>query len=203
MKTLNKDLSAIQLSQVIEQLEGLLFCDLVMTYNDYASHNGYELIHDNDEENINTLFDTPYETAQAVVYGKYNPNDDYVTLDGYSNAVSFSYQLIQDDNCPIDFSELAQWLINEDKLADYDITVTTLDDMLASIEDNINDDKYLLSKLADYLGQSLNPEQVEQLKTDDDYYEYLVSHFMNELDDYSYSDLYDLINTVGIDYSVN
>ena len=31
MKTLNKDLAAVQLSQVIEQLEDLLFCDLVMT----------------------------------------------------------------------------------------------------------------------------------------------------------------------------
>ena len=202
MKTLNT-LAAVQLNQVIEQLEELLFCDLVTTYNDYASHNGYELIHDNDEENINTLFETPYETAQAVVYGKYNPSDDYVMLDGYSNAVSFSYQLIQDDNCPIDISELAQWLINEDKLADYDITVLTVDDMLASIEDNISDDKYLLSKLADYLGQSLHTEQIGQLKTDDDYYDYLVEHFTSELDDYSYNDLNDLINTVGINYSVD
>lgn len=151
MKTLNKDLAAVQLNQVIEQLEDLLFCDLVMTYNDYASHNGYELIHDNDEENINTLFETPYETSQAVVYGKYNPSDDYVTLDGYSNAISFSYQLIQDDNCPIDIEELAQWLISEDKLADYDITVTTLDDMLASIEDNIADNEMLLDTVCKYL----------------------------------------------------
>lgn len=202
MKTSNT-LAAIQLGQVIEQLEELLFCDLVMTYNDYASHNGYELIHDNDEENINTLFETPYDAAQAVVYGKYNPSDDYVMLDGYSNAVSFSYQLIQDDNCPIDISELAQWLINEDKLADYDITVTTLDDMLVSIEDNISDDKYMLSKLADYLGQSLHTEQVEQIKTDDEYCDYLVEQFMNEINDYSYDDLYDLINKVGINYSVN
>lgn len=200
MKTLNKELAAIQLNQVIKQLEDLLFCDLVMTYNDYASHNGYELIHDNDGENINTLFDTPYDAAQAVVYGKYNPSDDYVTLDGYSNAVSFSYHPIQDDNCPIDISELAQWLISEDKLSDYDITVTTLDDMLASIEDNITDDNVMLSKLADYLGQSLHTEQIEQLKTDNEYHDYLVSHFINELDDYSYNDLYDLINTVGINY---
>ena len=78
--------------------------------------------------------------------------------------------------------------------------MTTLGGMLASIEDNINDDKYLLSKLADYLGQSLHTEQVEQLKTDDEYHDYLVSHFINELDDYSYNDLYVLINTVGINY---
>ena len=151
MKTLNTDLAAIQLTQVIEQLEQLLFCDLVLTYNDYASANHYEMIHDNDEDNINTLFNTPYEAAQAVVYGKYNPNDDYVMLDGYSNAISFSYQLVQDDNCPIDISELSQWLISEDKLAEYDITVTTLDDMLASIEDNITDDEMLLNTVCQYL----------------------------------------------------
>ena len=203
MTTLNKDLAAVQLNQVIEQLEQLLFCDLVMTYNDYASANHYELIQDNDKENINTLFDTPYDAAQAVVYGKYNPSDDYVTLDGYSNAVSFSYQLTQDDNCPIDISELAEWIVNNELYNNFDITVTTLEDMLASIEDNISDDKYLLSKLADYLGQSLHTEQIEQLKTDDDYYDYLVEQFMDEIRDYSYSDLNDLINTVGINYSVN
>lgn len=79
----------------------------------------------------------------------------------------------------------------------------TLNDMLASIEDNIADDENMLSRLADYLGQSLHTEQVEQLKADDDYYDFLVEHFTNELDDCSYSDLYDLINTVGINYSVN
>lgn len=203
MNTLNTNtLAQVQLNQVIEQLEKLLFCDLVTTYNSYASANYFELIHDNDEENINTLFDTPYDTAKAIVYGKYNPNDDYVMLDGYANAVSFSYQLVQDENCPIDIEEIAEWISNNELYNEYNIEVTTLDDMLASIEDNITDDGYILSKLADYLGQSLNTDKVELLKTDDDYYEYLVSHFMNEIDDYDYADLYDLINTVGIDYSV-
>ena len=36
----------------------------------------------------------------------------------------------------------------------------TLDDMLASIEDNIADDENMLSRVADYLGQSLHTEQV-------------------------------------------
>lgn len=190
MKNINNTLAAVQLNQVIEQLEQLLFCDLVMTYNDYASHNGYELIHDNDEENINTLFETPYDAAQAVVYGKYNPSDDYVTLDGYSNAVSFSYQLIQDDNCPIDISELAQWLINEDKLSDYDITVTTLDDMLVSIEDNITDDKYMLSRLGNYLMVDL----------DNDSYEDNVFDVMTELGNYTYEQIQEIIAMLGINY---
>ena len=190
MTTLNKELVAIQLNQVIEQLEDLLFCDLVTTYNDYASANHYELIHDNDEENINTLFNTPYETAQAVVYGKYNPSDDYVTLDGYSNAISFSYHPIQDDNCPIGVEELAQWLINEDKLSEYDITVTTLDDMLASIEDNISDDSVMLNKLGNYLMVDL----------DNDSYEDNVYGVMIELNNYTYEQIQEIIIMLGINY---
>lgn len=190
MKTLNKYLSAVQLNQVIEQLEDLLFCDLVTTYNDYASANHYELIHDNNEENINTLFDTPYEAAQAVVYGKYNPSDDYVTLDGYSNAISFSYHPIQDDNCPIDISELAQWLISEDKLADYDIEVITLDDMLASIEDNISDNNVMLNKLGNFLMVDL----------DNDSYEDNVYDVMTELNNYSYEQIQEIITMLDINY---
>lgn len=201
MKTLNKDLAALQLNQVIEQLEDYDTEAMVNIYNQYADAMRYERINDNDEQTINELYSSPYDALLAASYGDYNPNHDYFTYDGHNNLSSFNFT--DDDNSPIDISELAEWLISEDKLSDYDIEVTTLEDMLASIEDNISDDKYMLSKLADYLGQSLNSEQVEQLKTDDDYYEYLVSHFMNELDDYSYEDLYDIINTVGIDYSVN
>ena len=123
MTTLNKDLAAIQLSQVIEQLEGLLFCDLVMTYNDYASHNGYELIYYNDENTISEMFTDAYDAVKITNHNGYNLNDDYFVYNGYGLMSSFSYQLIQDDNCPIDISELAQWLISEDKLADYDIIV--------------------------------------------------------------------------------
>ena len=197
MTTLNKDLAAVQLSQVIEQLEQLLFCDLVMTYNDYASHNGYELIHDNDEDNVNTLFNTPYEAAQAVVYGKYNPSDDYVTLDGYSNAISFSYHPIQDDNCPIDISELAQWLISEDKLADYDITVTTLDDMLDSIEDNITDDSELLKIAINYLGVSTMTKGDDKVT---DYIQYLIDSVMDEIRYTDYNNIKSVIDRLGINY---
>lgn len=200
MKNTNNTLADLQLSQVIEQLKQD-DSSLLQAYSEYSSENGYDSVYDNDEDSINMMFDNTHDALRAAFYGDYNPAHAYFTFNGYGNLQSFEY--LDSNSSPIDISELAEWLINEDKLSDYDISVTTLDDMLASIEDNINDDKYLLSKLADYLGQSLNTEQVEQLKTDDEYYEYLVSHFMNELDDYSYSDLYELINTVGINYSVN
>lgn len=193
----NTTLSSVQLSQVIEQLEQLLFCDLVMTYNDYASANYYELIQDNDEDSINTLFDTPYDTAQAVVYGKYNPNDDYVMLDGYANAVSFSYQLIQDDNNPIDIEELAQWIIKNDLFNKYDLEVTTLEDMLASIEDNITDDEGMLYRLSDYLNINLSDKDKDNFDCID---HFILDSCLSVISDYDYNQLNDIITHLGINY---
>lgn len=201
MKNTNNTLAAVQLNQVIEQLTDLDNDDTIAIYNDYANYNGYEQVFNNDEQTINDLFLTPYDAIRQTNNKDYKDHENYFTFNGYGHAVSFDYRL--SENSPIDIEELAEWLISEDKLADYDITVITLEDILASIEDNITDDENMLNKLADYLGQSLHTEQAEQLKTDDDYYDYLVSHFMSELDDYSYSDLDDLINKVGINYSVN
>lgn len=196
MKNTNKDLAAVQLSQVIEQLKQDDSI-LMQAYCDYSAENGYDSVYDNDEDSINMMFDNTHDALRAAFYGDYNPSHAYFTFNGYGNLQSFEY--LDSDSSPIDISELAEWLISEDKLCDYDIEVVTLDDMLADIEDNITDDSVMLSKLADYLGQSLNSEQVEQLKTDD-YYDYLVSHFMSELDDYSYNDLNDIINYLGINY---
>lgn len=197
MKTTNNTLADIQLNQVIEQLKQDDSI-LMQAYCEYSAENGYDSVYDNDEDSINMMFDNTHDALRAAFYGDYNPSHAYFTFNGYGNLQSFEY--LDSDISPIDISELAQWLINEDKLADYDITVVTLDDMLDSIEDNITDDENMLSRLADYLGQSLHTEQAEQLKTDDNYYDYLVSHYMNELDDYSYNDLNDIINYLGINY---
>ena len=194
MNTLNKDLAAVQLAQVIEQLEDLLFCDLVMTYNDYASYNGYEMIYDNDEQTINEIYTNAYDAVRVTNHKGYNDNDDYFTYGGYGLMSSFSYQLIQDDNCPIDISELAEWLIDEDKLAGYGITVTTLDDMLASIEDNITDDSNMLSRLFGYLNTPMYYQCFDGSDNDK------VSEAMNEINDYNYNQLSDIINHLGINY---
>ena len=199
MATLNNNtLASIQLNQVIEQLEQLLFCDLVMTYNDYADAMSYERIYDNDAENINTLFDTPYNTAQAVIYGDYSPNDDYVMLDGYANAVSFSYQLTQDENCPIDIEELAQWIVDNELFNDYDIEVTTLDDMLASVEDSITDDIGMLYKLCDYLAITYNDSSDTENLIGDCMYK-LDGNVTDEIQGI-YEKLVDVTNHLNINY---
>lgn len=202
MTTLNTTtLAQVQLQQVIEQLNQLADWQLINIYTNYADENRYEDIHDLSQDTINDLFESPWDAITKSNHDGFNENDSYFVFNGYGLMSTFTS--LDSDNSPIDIEELAQWIVDNDLFNEYDIEVTTLGDMLASIEDNINDDGYILSKLADYLGQSLNDDKVELLKTDNEYYEYLVSHFMNELDDYSYSDLYDLINTVGINYSVN
>lgn len=199
MTTLNMNtLASKQLSQVIQQLNDMDTQTVIDIYNTYADENSYEKIYDNDEFSINVCFETIHEGIKAAIYGDYTVQDSYFTFNGCANLITFNNVI--DENCPIDYNELAQWIVDNELFDDYDIEVTTLLDMKDAIEDNINGDKYTLAKLADYLGQSLNADKAELLKTDDNYYEYLVSHLMNEIDDYDCADLYDLINAVDIDY---
>ena len=186
MTTLNKDLAAVQLSQVIEQLKEMSDSSLQVCHNNYCSSLGYEdEIYDNDEYNINEHFNTPFDALLALEH--YNLSDDYFYFHN-GNLISFNY-LSSEDN-PITFSELAQWLISEDKLADYDITVTTLDDMLASIEDNISDDSVMLNKLAEHLA----------VEVDNDSYEDNVYDVMTELNNYTYEQIQEIITMLSINY---
>lgn len=135
MKTSNKELDSIQLNQVIEQLKEMSDSDLQVCHNNYCIELCYEdEVYDNDEYNINEHFNTPFDVLLALEH--YNLSDDYFYFHN-GNLISFNY--LTGEDSPITFSDLAQWLINEDKLSDYDIEVVTIDDMLASIEDNIND----------------------------------------------------------------
>ena len=153
MKNTNNTLADIQLNQVIEQLkedDSLL----MQAYCEYSAENGYNSVYDNDDDSINMIFHNASDAIRSAFFGDYNHSHAYFTFNGYGNLQSFEY--LDSDSSPIDVSELAEWLISEDKLAGYDITVTTLDDMLASIEDNITDDVNMLYKLCDYLSISYN-----------------------------------------------
>ena len=76
MTTLNKDLAAVQLSQVIEQLKEMSDSSLQVCHNNYCSSLGYEdEIYDNDEYNINEHFNTPFDALLALEH--YNLSDDY------------------------------------------------------------------------------------------------------------------------------
>lgn len=194
MKTLNKDLAAIQLSQVIEQLKQD-DSNLLQAYSEYSAENGYDSVYDNDDDSINRMFENTHDALRAAFYGDYNPSHAYFTFNGYGNLQSFEY--LDSDSSPIDVEELAQWLINEDKLSEYDITVTTLDDMLASIEDNITDNSELLKTAINYLGVST------MIKGDDkvtDYNQYLIDSVMDEIRYTDYENIKSVIDRLDINY---
>ena len=187
MKTLNKDLAATQLNQVIEQLKEMSDSGLQVCHNNYCSSLGYEdEVSDNDEYNINEHFNTPFEVLLSIQY--YNLSDDYFYFHN-GNLISFNY--LTGEDSPITFSELAQWLIDEDKLSEYDITVMTSDDILASIEDNISDDSNILYRLCD----CLTIEYDDSSDNDD-----LIEYCMNEVSSYSYNKLKGLMEYLNINY---
>lgn len=188
MKTLNKDLSAIQLIQAIEQLNKLSTDELVNLYIEYASDNSYESIYNLDESTINELYTSPWQALYDSNHKDFNDRDYFFTYNGNGHMVSFSNE--DDSNCPIDIEELAQWLISEEKLSEYHLTVTTLDDMLASIEDNISDDNVMLNKLGNFLMVDL----------DNDSYEDNVYDVMTELSNYNYEQIQEIITMLGINY---
>lgn len=187
MKNINNTLADIQLNQAIEQLKEMNDSELQICHNDYCISVGYEdTIVSNVEWSINKVFTDAWDVLSNIEH--YNSRDDYFYLRN-GKIVTFNY--LTSEQSPITFSELAQWLINEDKLSEYDISVTTLEDMLASIEDNITDDENLLYKLCDYLNIKYNlSNDVENLTSD----------CMDIVDNYDYDKLNDIINHLGIDY---
>ena len=197
MKNTNNTLTAIQLTQVIEQLKQD-DSSLLQAYSEYSAENGYDSVYDNDDESINMMFENTHDALRSAFYGDYNPSHAYFTFNGYGNLQSFEY--LDSDNSPIDVSELAQWLISEDRLADYDITVTTLDDMLASIEDNITDDSELLKKLTDYVDKSVFSQDALMLNKYNACDDFVIHEYMNMLGEYSYKELNNVINHLGINY---
>ena len=192
MTTLNKDLSAIQLSQAIEQLNNLSTDELVNLYIEYASDISCETIYNLDESTINKLYTSPWQALYDSNHKDFNDRDYFFTYNGNGHMVSFSNE--DDSNCPIDISELAQWLISEDKLAEYAITVTTLEDILASIEDNISDDNNKLDRLFEYLNIPMYYQCFDGRDTDK------VSEAMNEINNYSYEQLNKLVTDLNINY---
>lgn len=85
---------------------------LISMNNDQDYSDDY--IADNDEYGLSTLLGDDHDlhwVACRIFYGEYNPNDEYVKLDGYGNLVSFnSYNAEQ----YIDYDDLARRIVNGD-----------------------------------------------------------------------------------------
>ena len=198
MDTLNKDLAAIQFNQVVKQLEEYDTEAMVNIYNQYADAMRYERIRDNDEHIINDLYSNPYDALLATSYGDYNISDDYFYFHN-GNLISFNH--LTSENSPIDIEELAQWLISEDKLAEYDITVTTLDDMYNCILDSLEgaDSLDYVISISEHLNLSVEDFDSNN-ESPADYENNIINDILNEINNYSYEQLNKLITDLNINY---
>ena len=183
-------LAQIQLQQVIEQINHLSTDELVNTYNDYADQNSYDRINNLDEGTINELYSSPWQALYDSNHKDFNDRDYFFTYNGNGHMISFSNE--DDNNCPIDIEELAQWIVDNELYDDYNLEVTTLDDMIASIEDNITDDENLTYKLANYINESYDS---------DDSVNDVAQWCIVTLYDYDYNQLNNIILMLGINYN--
>lgn len=195
----NTTLAQVQLNQVIEQLNNLSTDELVSVYIEYASNNSYETIYNLDESTINELYTSPWQALYDSNHKDFNDRDYFFTYNGNGHMVSFSNE--DDDNCPIDIEELAQWIVDNKLFNEYHIEVTTLEDMLASIEDNINDaDLLVLALMMDKLSLDLSDGDTVEINGYKDLEEYYIETLIDELSDYDYNQLNDIITLLGIEY---
>lgn len=87
--------------------------DIINWWNEFCSWNCYEdQIYTDLEELADLLNDTPIEFARKIFFGNVQSwGDNYFILNGYANIESFNH--FDDENSPIDFRMLAQWLIDD------------------------------------------------------------------------------------------
>jgi len=109
---------SIQQAWVENFLTELSDDDLLRIYNDWASNNDPDdEIFSNDEDFFETYFSGKIMDAmRAVSFGEYNFNDDYVKFNGYANLETFN--TISDH---VDISDLAGWILDNDKMSEYDM----------------------------------------------------------------------------------
>lgn len=87
---------------------------LVWVWNEYTDNvRSDDWVFESLEDIADILNDDPVAFAQRVYFGDVQSwNDKYFCFNGYANIVSFNYGT--DKNCPIDFDQLAEWLVADE-----------------------------------------------------------------------------------------
>ena len=89
-------------------------------WNEYASENNADdVVYESIEEIADLLDENAADFARRVFYGDVKSwNANYFCLNGAGNIDGFWF--LTDDNSPIDYDILADWLIDNDRLEDID-----------------------------------------------------------------------------------
>lgn len=102
---------------IVDGLKNLDNASAVGLWNEYCSECNCpdDTILDNDDNFFEEHFEGRVtEAVRAALAGDYNFSHDYVRYNGYANLESFD--CADDENSPVDFDSLADWLIeNKDE----------------------------------------------------------------------------------------
>lgn len=97
--------------------------EIMYLWNDYAYDcRPDDVIYENNEDVLNELFSRPSDAIHAIYFGDYTFNDPYFYFNGYANIQSV-YSLIRDKNSIVYLSELADWLIEDERYENYDFEI--------------------------------------------------------------------------------
>ena len=87
----------------IEQAKDILIDNLsddeiIEAYNEYCEYRNDmdSIVYSMYEFDMVTENFTPMELASCVIYGEFNPSDDWFTFDGYDNLQSFRNSIVFD-----------------------------------------------------------------------------------------------------------
>ena len=106
------------MKSIIEHLKNNVSDDVIFSiWNEFASADDY--LYNSIEEIAEITQCTAYELARKVYFGNITRWDaNYFFLNGYANIESLYY--LTDNNSPVDFSLIAEWLQENDRLEDVD-----------------------------------------------------------------------------------
>ena len=97
--------------------------DVLYIWNAYAYDcRPDDVIYENEEDVLNDLFSRPSDAIRAIYFGDYTFNDPWFYFNGYGNIQSV-YSLIRDKNSIVYLSELADWLIEDERYENYDFEI--------------------------------------------------------------------------------
>lgn len=97
--------------------------EIMYLWNEYADDcRPDDVIYENEDDVLNDLFRRPSDAVRAIYFGDYTFKDPWFYFNGYANIQSV-YSLIKDKNSIVCLSELADWLIEDERYENYDFEI--------------------------------------------------------------------------------
>lgn len=103
--------------EIIDKINGLCYVQVIRLWNEYIEDENMpdKKVYLNTLDFLDDMFACPAAAVLAVIDGKYDKSDVFVTFDADSNLVTFMFW--DDNESPIDADALADWLLDNEVVA--------------------------------------------------------------------------------------